>query len=194
MVTNRPIAQTPQPLQQRPWLVSLLLGLLTLSLGLHLWTLTTLAGIRLLVHDQVIALADQVGDARDDVITVSVPIKQSVPISATIPVYQQLAVPIKTTVEIDQPIEIPISTPFGSTSVQLPIKLRVPIDTSVPITINEQVVINTSVNLDTTIPISIPLRDTHIAVYLENLQRNLIALSKRLSNPTNPSIWWVSGG
>lgn len=161
---------------RRPWLVPIVLGLLVISLGLHIWTIATIANIRSLAKAQVAALSRQVGTVQDDIITVNVNVNRAVPINATIPVREQISVPISTTVELNESVRIAIE----NVEFDVPLNIDVPIRTTVPITVDETVNISTTVDLDLTTPLSIAIQDTSLASYLEELQQALLDLSEQL--------------
>jgi hypothetical protein len=160
----------------RQWFVPILLSLLLISFILHLWTLTTLSGLRLLARDQMFELSREIEQIEDDVIEVNVNIDQEVPIRAQIPVQQQVTVPINTSVALNEEVELNLD----NFVFDVPLNLDVPISTTVPITIDETVAVSTTVDLELTAPLSIAIRDTSLAAYLADLRQTLIELGEQL--------------
>jgi hypothetical protein len=153
-----------------------MMALLILSLGLHIWTLVSINQARTLARQQVSALTDQVRTARNEVVAADVHIQQSLPIDLSVPLQKELSVPIDTSVRIDHEVDVTV----GGVNVPIPLKLDVPVQASVPVEINEQVEISTTVDLDMNLPVSVPVSDTVMAGYLDELYRVLIDLEDEL--------------
>lgn len=162
-------------------LIAVLLGLaLLVSMGLHAWTIATLMNIRATARSEMLALTTEIAAARTDTIDLEVPIRQVFPVSTVVQVQENLAVPINTTVNINQQVSFPIVTPVGSTVVAVPIQATVPISTTVPVTIDETFPISTEVLIDMQLPVSLPIDQTPIGSYLEQLQLRLEKLVSEL--------------
>lgn len=146
--------------------------LLVVSLLLHIWTLVSINQARGLAQEQVSALTEQVRAARSEVVSADVRIQQSLPIELSVPIQKELSVPIDTSVRIDHEVDVTV----GGVNVPIPLKIDVPVETSVPVEINEQVEISTTVDLDMDLPVSVPVSDTVMASYLDDLYRVLIDL------------------
>jgi hypothetical protein len=150
----------------------LVVVLLVLSLILHIWTLTSINQARGLAREQVSALTEQVRTARNEVVSADVHIDQSLPVELSVPIQKELSVPIDTSVRIDHEVDVTV----GGVNVPIPLKIDVPVQASVPVEINEQVEISTTVDLDMDLPVSVPVSDTVMASYLDELYRVLIDL------------------
>jgi hypothetical protein len=150
--------------------------LLVVSLLLHVWTLVSINQARGLAQEQVSALTEQVRAARNEVVSAEVRIQQSFPIELSVPIQKELSVPIDTSVRIDHEVDVTV----GGVNVPIPLKIDVPVETSVPVEINEQVEISTTVDLDMDLPVSVPVSDTVMASYLDELYRVLIDLESDL--------------
>lgn len=161
------------------WFIVLLL-LLGLSLGLHLWTFASLAYGRAQAREQLAALATQVAAAQQEVLVFDVPINQTVPVNAEIPLRQHMMIPISTTVVLNRSVAIPLTTPLGETRIPVPIDIEVPINTTVPVLISDTVAISAPVMLNLTLPIEIPISQSPFAHYLDALERTLDTLRKEL--------------
>ncbi|MEN9938874.1 MAG: hypothetical protein RLZZ387_5453 [Chloroflexota bacterium] len=160
--------------------VRILAFLLTLSLTLHAATIYTLYQVRETARGQVSALAEALGDAGDDVIRISVPLNQPIPVVASVPIRKTITVPIDTTITLDTEFTVPLKTPLGTYNVPVPIRGDVPIKLEAPVVIDETVEIKTTITLDTTLPLELPVRDTPLAAYLEQLRQGLLDLAERL--------------
>jgi hypothetical protein len=148
------------------------MALLVVSLLLHIWTLVSINQARGLAQEQVVALTEQVRAARNEVVSAEVHIDQSLPIELSVPIQKELSVPIDTSVRIDHEVDVTV----GGVNVPIPLKIDVPVQASVPVEINEQVEISTTVDLDMNLPVSVPVSDTVMASYLDELYRVLIDL------------------
>jgi hypothetical protein len=177
MLNNQRRGRLPE---LQPWVTYVLLGLIIFSLFLHLLTWLAISRVRTLAKQQINELAAQVGQAETSVLTANFQVTQSVPINTNIPIEKNLLVPISTNVDIDDQIEIPLDTPLGTYQVPVPIRVSVPINTTIPISVSETFAINTTVDLDMNVPISIPVADTSLATYLQQLRERLEQLSKDL--------------
>ncbi len=143
--------------------------LLFLSLGLHAWTLFTLYQVRTMAHEQVSNLAEQIRLAQEEIITIELPISQNIPIYADIPIEETFIVPVDTTVSIQKEVTVRVAgQPFA-----VPLDMDIPINATVPVNINETIPVSTTVAFNTNIPIAIPLRETRVHDYLEQLHRTL---------------------
>lgn len=159
------------PLQ--PWVTYILLGMIIFSLFLHMLTWLAISRVRSIAKAEITELAEQVAQARGETISANFKVKQQVPISAQIPVKQNLTIPVNTSVSIDDNVTVPVA----GFNVPVPIQANIPISTSVPIAINQTVAVNTTVDLDLNVPISIPVADTSLKQYLQQLETRLRALA-----------------
>lgn len=178
---NDELLDQPAPQRQGPSpLVITLALLLLISLALHAWTITTLLNIRQAARTEMLALTSEIAAARADTIELEVPINQRFPVNTIVEVEEELVVPVDTTVNINQQVSFPITTPFGNTMIALPIQATVPVSTTIPVTINETFPISTEVLIDMRMPISLPINETPIGGYLEQLQQRLEILISEL--------------
>jgi hypothetical protein len=168
---------TPTPRQ--PILLPIVLVLLGISLGLHAWTFYTLHETRSAARERVEALSERIREAQGEVITSTVYIDYDLPINANVPILQTFEVPIDTTVNVDYSFDMS----FAGNTVPVPFNFNVPISTTVPVELNENIDINTSVQLDTQIPITVPVSETIVVDYLDELHRSLVELDAELGTP-----------
>lgn len=153
-----------------------LVTLLVLSLLLHALTFASLLRVRSTAIGQLDAFNTYIGKVAQDSIDVDIPLNQPVPIHASIPVNQQLTIPIKTTVPISQSVDV--STPLGV--LPLPIQMNFPVDMQIPVAISQTVDVSTTVALNTSVPISVPISETPLAQYLQQLRESLQQLANNL--------------
>lgn len=158
------------------WVTYILLGMIIVSLFLHLLTWLAFTQVRVLAKNQIQQLAVQLGEAQNSTLTADFPVSQRVPIRASIPVNKTLVVPVKTTVDVNSTVQVPLA----GFNFDVPIVANIPIDTTVPISFQETVDVSTTVALDINIPIRIPIAETSIANYLEILEAQLRELAEKL--------------
>jgi hypothetical protein len=169
------VAETVARRRLRP-LEGLMLAMLTVSLIIHVLTLTRLFSVRNTLRDEIGSLADSVQAAKSNQVRYDLPINQQVPINLDLPVKQSLTIPIQTEVRIKQDITLPIDTGLGKINIPVPIDAVVPINTTVPINIDQTVNISTSIPLQLTVPIQVDLGAPQFSGYLDRLHQALLDL------------------
>jgi hypothetical protein len=121
---------------------------------------------------------------------VTVPVQMTVPISTSVVVPVQTTAPIKTSVVV--PIDlgttsynrtVPIDLGVISYNLTVPISIVVPIDLEFSVPVSKTVDIATTVPVDLVLPIEVPIADTPLIGYLENLDAYLAKLEEKLANP-----------
>lgn len=160
--------------------IRVLAVLLALSLALHAATIYTLWQARSAARTQALTLAAEIGDAGQDVIRVSVPLNQPIPVQASVPIRKTINVPISTTIPLDTEFDVPVRTPLGTYQVTVPFKHDVPIRLTAPVTLDETVQISTTVTLDTELALALPVSETPLAAYLTRLRQGLLDLAEQL--------------
>lgn len=158
----------------------ILVGLLILSLLMHVLTFVGLFGMRNLLISQITQLADGVQQAKATTVRYNFPIDQQLPINISVPIERSIQVPIRTDVRINQTITIPINTSFGSTSLPVPIDATIPISTTVPIEIKQNWPISATVPIQLQVPLELDMGSPEFAGYFDQLYRTLIELRDRL--------------
>jgi len=119
----------------------------------------------------------------DDTFSYTFEVKQVIPIAATIPVDEKITVPVKTTVPISTTVVVPIDLGITTYDLKVPIRTVIPVNVSFTVPISQTVDISTTVPLDLDVPIVIPLADTPLAGYLEELDAALARIEARLEQP-----------
>jgi hypothetical protein len=164
------------------WVLLTVLVLVSLALnGVVIYSLVQVRDITLgTVGDarQVIAGVD------DDVITHVIEVEQEIPVSVTVPIDQDVLVPIQTTIPISTVVTVPVKPPLlPEFSLPIPIQAVIPVDLEVVVPISETVPIDTVIPLDVEVPVEIPLADTPVVGYLDQLDEALSRLEERLADP-----------
>ncbi len=118
-------------------------------------------------------------DLAGDTFTYTLTVDQDIPIATSIPFDQEIVVPINTVIPIDTTVTIPINMgPLGTRNIEVPVNTIVPIDLEVAIPVSQTVDINTTVPLRVDVPIEIPLADTPLVGYLDEMDANLARLQQ----------------
>lgn len=165
---------------KRSWDYWLLWGVAVLSLGLNLWLINTLLQARQQAAEGAATAARAVSNLRQSVITYTVHIEQSLPVSLTVPFKTTVAVPLSTTLPIATDVTIPLDTPFGQIPINIPIRTVVPINLSTTIPVNVAVPISTSVPVNFDVPISLELGQTDFGLALQAVQTYLESTASQL--------------
>ena len=177
----------------------ILLAVLTLlSLVLNGVVIAGLVRARQIALDGQQATLNAVADARsmvtgvsDDTFSYTFAVQQQVPIETSVPFNEQVSVPIRTTIPISTVVIIPVDAGLlGTFNVDVPVRTMIPVNLDVTIPISQTVDIATTVSLDLDIPIEVPLAETPLVGYMEeldaglaSLEESLVQLGKRLAVP-----------
>jgi hypothetical protein len=147
------------------------------------------AVIYVLLQGQQIAL-NTVNDARavvtnvnDATISYTIEVDQEIPVAASVPFYEVVSVPINTVLPVETTVMVPINLGVISYSLEVPISTIIPVDLEVTVPISQTVNVVTTVPLDLDVPIEIPLADTPLVDYVEELDAALARLEARLKHP-----------
>jgi len=142
-----------------------------------------------LLRAQQIGLAT-VADARaivtgigDDTFSYTFEVRQEIPIATSIPFNENVTVPIKTTIPINTTVVVPIDLGITSYDLEVPIRTIIPVDLEFTVPVSKTVDIATTVPLNVDVPIEIPIADTPIVGYLEELDAALARVGARLEQP-----------
>jgi hypothetical protein len=163
----------------------ILLGLLTaLSLARNgAIILALLQGRRIALNttaDTRAALAD----ISRSTFSYTLEVSQDIPVKTSIPFNEEVIVPIQTTVPISTVVVVPINPPLlPAFNLSVPINTIVPVDLEIAVPISQTVDIATTVPLDVAVPVEIPIADTPLAGFLDELDAALARLEDRLTNP-----------
>ncbi|MEE9618422.1 MAG: hypothetical protein V3T90_15665 [Anaerolineae bacterium] len=171
---------------KKGYLVALIvLAVLTLlSLMLNGVIILGLLRARQIVLDTVTEARAIVAGIGDDTFSYTFEVDQDVPIAASIPFNEEVTVPIRTTLPISTVVVIPINAGLlGTFDVDVPIRTVIPIDLEVAVPVSRTVDIAATVPLNVDVPIEIPIADTPLVGYLEELDAALAQVEARLRQP-----------
>lgn len=166
------------------------LGVLTLiSLALNianaLWSLYT----RQITLSVLAGARTTVAAIGDETLSYTFEVNREIPIAASVPISKSVIVPIRATIPVSTVVIIPVNAGIlGTFDLDVPIRTMIPINLDVTVPISETVEIATTVPVDLDVPIRIPIAETPLAGYLENLDAALVQVEKRLKNPFNTDI------
>lgn len=109
-------------------------------------------------------VARQLETFESQTLTMTVPIREQIPVNATIPLDERFEVPIQLDVPIRTTVNVPLRLGLlGEYNLDIPIDTTVPIDLTVPIHIQRDVPVRTTVPLDLEVPVSLSLAETPLA-------------------------------
>ncbi|MFQ6101977.1 MAG: hypothetical protein ACE5OS_12200 [Anaerolineae bacterium] len=180
-------------------IILILLALLVLcSLALNGAVIFALLQARQIGLDASQTALDTVADTRamvtgigEDTFSYTFEVQQEIPIATSIPFNEEVTVPIHTTVPISTVVMIPIDAGLlGTFDVDVPIRAIIPVDLEVAVPISQTVDLATTVPLSVDVPIAVPLAETPLVGYLEELdaalaqlEEALVRLEGKLANP-----------
>lgn len=112
-------------------------------------------------------LGEQLGMLESQVLTVTVPIDEEIPVAATIPFDEVFTVPIQTSVPIDTAVNVPLQLGLlGTYNLDIPIRTTVPIDLEVEVPIRKRIPIETTVPIRFDVPVTLSLAGTPLGEQL----------------------------
>ena len=114
-----------------------------------------------------------VGGVGDDTFAYTLEVKQVVPIAASVPFDEVVIIPINTVIPIDTMVTVPIDLGITTYDLDVPIQAIVPVNLEFAVPISQTVDIATTVVLDVDVPIEIPLGETPLVNYMEELDAGL---------------------
>lgn len=156
-------------------LVSLILGAVAISgvLWLRQIALVTVAGARAAITD--------IGD---DTFSYTITVDQEIPVVTTVPINEEVTLPIQTVVPISTVVAIPINAGLlGTFNIDVPVQTVIPVDLEFTVPVSQTVEIATTVPLSFEVPVEIPLADTPLVSYLEELGKALAQIEAELERP-----------
>jgi len=132
--------------------------------------------------DQAVA---GLSDFENASIQFSVPVHEKIPIKMNVKFQKTVEVPINMTIPIDQQIKTQI--PLKINDITIPIEVNVPVKMNIPIKKTQKVdldlnfPIETTIPIDMNIPVDIPLKDTGLTPYIEQLRGMLQQMTESFS-------------
>ncbi len=162
-------------------IVLTMLTLLSLMLnGAVIYGLLQAQQIALNVVSDARAIVNDIGDVT---ISYTVEVDQEIPVAASVPFYEEVVVPVNTVLPVDTTVVIPIDLGLTSYDLEVPISTIIPVDLEIAVPISKTIDIVTTVPLDLDVPIEIPISDTPLVDYLEELDAALAQVEARLKRP-----------
>ncbi|MGD1993158.1 MAG: hypothetical protein PVI59_08200 [Anaerolineae bacterium] len=124
----------------------------------------------------------------DQTIETSIPIHQTFPIDADVPLEQEFVIPVQTTLPISVTVDVPVQLPLlGTYEMTVPVDTSVPIDLQVVIPISQTVPVETSVTLDMEVPIRLTLDQLGLDDLLQDVDQRLEQVERQLRQPFGDS-------
>jgi len=125
-----------------------------------------------------------VGDVGAATFSYTLEVDQEIPIRISVPFEKDVTVPVNTTIPINTTVIVPINAGLlGEFNIPVPIQTIIPIELEIVVPISQTVEIATTVPLNVDVPIAIPIADTPLAGYLENLDAVLERVKVQLEHP-----------
>ena len=170
-------------------IVLILLTLLTLlSLALNGVIIFGLLRARQVALSSVADARTIVAGIGEDTFSYVFEIEQEFPVAASVPFNEEMTVPIETTIPINTTVVVPVDLGITSYDLQVPIRTVFPIDLEFTVPVSKTVNISTTVPLDLDVPIEIPISDTPLVDYVEELDAALEKTETQLEQLTLPFI------
>ncbi|MCP4536286.1 MAG: hypothetical protein GY832_03995 [Chloroflexi bacterium] len=109
----------------------------------------------------------------DDTFAYTLEVEQIIPIEASVPFDEVVVIPVNTVIPIDTTVIVPIDLGITTYDLDVPIQTIVPVDLEFAVPISQTVDIATTVLLDVDVPIAIPLNETPLVDYMDELDAGL---------------------
>ena len=152
-------------------LVSLCLVISVLSLALSVFLIYNLFRIRQTAVEGLDAAIEALDSLNLQGFQYEYAFSQEIPVSADIPIRQELVFPFEGTFPINTTVEVPINAGIlGTFVVEVPIDTSIEVKTSVPIQVDESFHIDTSIPVSMTIPIDIQPDDPGMQKLLHGIR------------------------
>lgn len=117
----------------------------------------------------------------DDTFYYTFKVQQEIPINTSVPFNDEITVPIRTTIPVSTVVIIPVDAGLlGTFDVDVPIRTMFPVDLNITFPVSQTVDIVTTVPLDVAVPIEVPLAETPLVGYMEELDTGLARLEKAI--------------
>ena len=170
---------------KRGYLIALIvltvLTLLSLTLnGVVIYGLLQAQRIALGAVSDARAIVTSIGDVT---ISYTVEVDQEIPVAASVPFYEEVVVPVNTVLPVETTVMVPINLGLISYSLEIPISTIIPVDLEIAVPISTTIDVVTTVPLNVDVPIVIPISDTPLVDYLEELDAALAQMEARLKRP-----------
>ncbi len=132
--------------------------------------------------DQAVA---NLGDFENASINFTVPVHDDIPVKTEVKFKKTIKVPVNLNVPIDQKIKTQVPLKINDITIPIevvvPVKMNIPVNDEQEVTLDLTIPIDTTVPVDLTVPVNIPLKDTGLAPYIQQLRGMLQQLNESLS-------------
>lgn len=155
----------------------LLISLLSLALSGFLFF--SLLEVRQTFHEGLDTAIQAVDSFEGEGFQYEYRFERMIPVSASIPIEQDLAFPFRGDIPINTTVQVPIDAGIlGTFNVEIPINTSVYVDTVVPVKVEQRFEVSTTVPVSMTIPIDIQPDDPAIEGLLSQVRRWLVQLKQ----------------
>ena len=171
---------------KKSYLIALIvLAVLTLlSLTLNVVVILGLLQARQIALDTVTDARAILTGVGDETFSYTFELDQEIPVAASVPFHEDITVPVHTTLPISTVVVIPINAGLlGTFDIDVPIYTVIPVDLEFTVPVSKTVVIATTVPLNVDVPIEIPISETPLVGYLEELDAALARIEAWLEQP-----------
>ena len=110
-------------------------------------------------------------------------IEQDFPISVSVPFEDEFTVPVQTTIPVNTTIVVPIDLGITTYNLRVPINMAFPVDMEFTVPISKTIDFSTTVPVQLDFPIEIPIAETSMGSYLEEVGVTLELLEYKLMDP-----------
>ncbi len=164
-----------------PAAIVLAVVLAIVSLVVSGMTLYTLLRVRSSALNAVAEARQALTTLDEQTIETTIPLQQTFPIHAAVPLQEEFLVPIHTTIPISTVVQVPVQIPlFGTYEINVPVETDVPINLEVVIPISRTVPIDTQVVVDTVIPVRLELARLGLDDLLQQVDEMLEGVAQGL--------------
>jgi len=112
-----------------------------------------------------------------------IPIRTTIPVDLELPLDQGGTLSVRTTIPINTTSVVPVDLGITTYDLEAPIHTTIPVDLEIVVPVSQTVHVATTVPLDVDVPIEIPIADTPLVGYLEELDAVLTRVETRLRWP-----------
>jgi hypothetical protein len=166
-----------------PATLTALIILTLLSLTLNIVIIAGLLRGRRLALDTLSDARALVNGIGDDTFSYTLAVDREIPINASVPFHEEVTIPVNTTVPINTTVVVPVDLGVTTYDVNVPINTVFPVDMEVTVPVSHTVDVVTTVPLKLDVPIEIPIAETPLLGYLEEMDAALAEMETRLENP-----------
>ena len=181
---RRSASERQRPAPRRSAGRLLLWLLVSVSILLNLLVINQLLQLRRAAQATVLEASAILGDLKDEQLSLTIPIDQTIIIDTDLPVEETISVPIQTELPISTTVTATVDAGIlGDIPLDVPIETTVPVDLVVDVPIEQTFAVRAPVSLELEVPVEITVSDTPLYDTLEQAQTALEALAAQLDAP-----------